>query len=116
MPHLRGSSPIRTMKIQRWIILLLLSLFVGVLAAACSAVSPAPTGTPIPTATETATPTLPPPPEKTTPVPDPEETVKTYLEAWRMDDYASMYNMLTTISQDAITEQDFTSLYTTVAA
>ncbi|MBW2721967.1 MAG: hypothetical protein JRC67_07075 [Deltaproteobacteria bacterium] len=33
-----------------------------------------------------------------------------------MDDFASMYNMLTTISQDAITEQDFTSWYKTVAA
>ena len=49
------------------------------------------------------------------PVPDPEETVRAYLDAWKADDYASMYNMLTTISQDAITETHFTNWYTSVA-
>ncbi|MFN2198446.1 MAG: NTF2-like N-terminal transpeptidase domain-containing protein, partial [Anaerolineales bacterium] len=84
--------------------------------AGCSAVSPASTETPVPSATETATPTLPPPPEKTTPVPDPEETVMAYLDAWKIDDYASMYNLLTTISQDAITEEEFTNWYKGIAA
>jgi penicillin-binding protein 2 len=48
-------------------------------------------------------------------VPDPEEAVRAYLDAWKSDDYTSMYNMLTTISQDAITEDDFTNWYTSVA-
>ena len=103
------------MKIPRWIILFTIIIFVGVVLAACSAISPAPTETPIPTATVTVTPTLPPPPEKTTPVPDPEQAARTYLDAWKADDYASMYSMLTTISQDAITESDFTTWYTTIA-
>ena len=90
-------------KTQRRILFLLFSIFIGLLMAACGAVSPASTETLIPSATETATPTLPPPPEKTTPIPDPEEAVRAYLDAWKIDDYASMYNMLTTISQDAIT-------------
>ena len=111
MPNLSGSSSNRMMKIERWILFLLFSTLTGLLMAGCSAVSPASTETLVPSATETATPTLPSPPEKTTPVPDPEETVRAYLDAWKIDDYASMYKMLTTISQDAITEEEFTSWY-----
>ena len=51
-----------------------------------------------------------------TPVPDVEPSVVAYLEAWKADDYVSMYNMLTSISQDAITLEDFTNRYRTVAA
>ncbi len=51
-----------------------------------------------------------------TPVPDVEPTVMAYLEAWKVDDYASMYNMLTSVSQDAISLEDFTDRYRTVAA
>ena len=60
----------------------------------------------------TATPLPPTPlPPTATPVPDPEETVKDYLEAWKVDDYAGMYAMLTGISRDAITEEEFTQRY-----
>ena len=41
--------------------------------------------------------------------------MRAYLDAWKADDYAGMYQMLTTISQDAITESDFTTWYTSVA-
>ncbi len=51
-----------------------------------------------------------------TPVPDVEPSVTAYLEAWKADDYVSMYNMLTSISQDAIALEDFTDRYRTVAA
>jgi penicillin-binding protein 2 len=99
------------MKIRKWIVLLLLMIA----AVGCSVASPSPTETPQPTVTETATPTLPPPEQKTTSVPDPEEAVEAYLDAWMAEDYASMYDMLTTVSQDAITEIDFTSWYTNTA-
>jgi len=99
------------MKIQNWIILLL----VMVLVAGCSAFSETATETPIPTATETVTPTLPPPDMNTTSVPDPEQAVRAYLDAWKADNYASMYAMLTAISKDAITEEDFITWHTEIA-
>ncbi len=103
------------MRFQRWIVLLILVVFVGLFLVACDANSPTATETSLPTVTETSAPTLPPPPENSTPVPDPEQAVRSYLDAWRAEDYASMYGMLTTISQDAITEEDFTEWYTSVA-
>ncbi|MBC8505932.1 MAG: hypothetical protein ISR58_03640 [Anaerolineales bacterium] len=51
-----------------------------------------------------------------TPIPDVEPAVMAYLEAWKIDDYASMYNMLTSVSQDAISLEDFITRYRTVAA
>jgi len=103
------------MKIQRWIILLILVVFLGVFAVACSSIAPAATETSLPTPTETLIPTLPAPETKTTPPPDPEQAVQAYLDAWKAEDYASMYNMLTTISKDAITEEDFTTWYTSIS-
>lgn len=114
MPDLSGASSTRTMKIQTRIHLIFYAIITASLLIACGAVSPPPTETATPTATQTAVPTLPPPPEKTTPAPDPEQTVQNYLDAWKMEDYASMYDMLTTISQDAISEEDFRNWYTTV--
>jgi len=99
------------MKIQNWMILLLMIIFV----VGCSGLAEEATQTPLPSATETATPTLPPPNQKTTPVPDPDQVVKAYLDAWKEDDYASMYGMLTKISQDAITEEEFTQWYMDIA-
>ena len=103
------------MKIQRWIILLILVVLLAVFVVACSSAAPAATETPLPLATETLIPTLPAPEEKTTPPPDSEQAVQAYLDAWKAEDYASMYNMLTTISKDAITEEDFTTWYTSIA-
>ncbi|HBX70459.1 MAG TPA: hypothetical protein DEH25_14035, partial [Chloroflexi bacterium] len=99
------------MKIRNGIILLLLIVFV----AACSGAAQTLTETPLPTATETATPTLPPPDQKTTPVPDVDDAVRTYLDAWKAEDYASMYAMLTQVSQDAISEEEFTQWYLDIA-
>ena len=47
-------------------------------------------------------------------VPDPSETARAYLDAWTNFDYVAMYNMLTTISRDAITIEDFNNRYTNV--
>ena len=51
-----------------------------------------------------------------TPVPDVETSVRAYLDAWKVDDYASMYAMLTSVSRDAINLEDFTDRYRSVAA
>jgi len=62
--------------------------------------------------TKTSTPTKVPP--TSTPIPDPEETIRTYLDAWKVDDYSTMYALLTRISQDAITEEELTDRYKNV--
>ena len=98
------------MRIYRWVILLLALLIAG-----CnSGTSPA-TITPGATETPSATVVLPTPVQKTTPVPNADDAVRAYLDAWKADEYASMYAMLTTVGQDAITEEDFTNWYRTVA-
>jgi penicillin-binding protein 2 len=51
----------------------------------------------------------------TTQAPDVEAAARAYLEAWQADDYAKMYGMLTPISQDALTEEEFTEIYSHVA-
>jgi len=99
------------MKIRNWIILLIMTLLV----AGCSGLAAEATETPPPSETETATPTLPPPGQKTTPIPDPDQVVTAYLDAWKEDDYAGMYSMLTKVSQDAITEEEFTQWYMDIA-
>ena len=99
------------MKIRYWMILLLVMVFV----AGCSSEAEDATHTLTPMATETATPTLPPPDQKTTPIPDPDEAVQAYLDAWKADDYATMYGMLTKISRDAISEEEFTLWYQDIA-
>jgi penicillin-binding protein 2 len=71
-----------------------------------------------PTATPTVTPTpLPPTPTlgkvsvEVTPAPDPDLVADTYLAAWKQEDYPAMYNLLTRLSRDAITQEDFTKRY-----
>lgn len=93
-----------------------LHLFVGLiiftLLVSCGKPSVAPTISPLPLPTDTLSPAS----LQTTSVPDPTETARAYLEAWKAEDYASMYAMLTAISKDAITEEDFTRFYRDVAA
>ncbi|MBN2044295.1 MAG: hypothetical protein JW757_04670 [Anaerolineales bacterium] len=48
------------------------------------------------------------------PVPDPSEAAQKYLSAWNEFDYQAMYNQLTTLSQDAISFEDFTNRYLNV--
>ena len=88
--------------------LFVLLLFV----TACTAATPTPTI--IPTSTATALP-LPPPVDNRTPVPDVQTTAKAWLEFWAKDDYSGMYDLLTGVSQDALTREKFTARYTDVA-
>lgn len=47
-------------------------------------------------------------------VPDPNATASAYLDAWANLDYETMYNMLTTLSRDSITYEDFEGRYLNV--
>ena len=93
----------------RILTILLFSLFL----AACTQPTP-----PLPTVTPTLPPTatLPDVQVMTTSVPDAEAAARAYLEAWLVEDYPAMYAMLTPISQDAINEEDFAALYSSVAS
>lgn len=53
---------------------------------------------------------------RTTSVPDVKERARSYLDAWKNEDYTAMYQMLTQVSQEAVTEEEFTSQYRSVAA
>ena len=50
-----------------------------------------------------------------TSLPDARAVAQTYLDAWKAEDYASMYSRLTSVSQDAISEEEFTQHYQSVA-
>jgi len=90
------------MKIRNWILLLVFLL------AGCRE-NPIQIG-------EEATPTpLPTPLISITRPPDAQATVHQYLEAWQNEDYVGMYNLLTQISRDAKSQDDFTKLYSDAA-
>jgi penicillin-binding protein 2 len=67
--------------------------------------SPAPGGTP----------TLGNPVVNVTSMPDAREAAERFLTAWKAEDYAAMYAMLTRLSRDAMTEEAFTQRYKDVA-
>lgn len=94
---------------QRLRIVILIGLM---LAAACSPAAPLAT----PTATQPLTPTLAEPEVITTRAPDAQAAAQTYLDAWKSENYAGMYALLTGISQDAITAEEFEKFYRDVAA
>ncbi len=64
---------------------------------------------------QSATQPLPTPMVLTTRVPDPESAAKVFLDAWKAEDYPKMYSLLTPISKDAITLEDFNKKYTDTA-
>ncbi len=58
-----------------------------------------------------ATATLPGPNVTITSPPDAEAAVRAFLSAWKSEQYAVMYDMLTTVSQNAISKEDFITRY-----
>ncbi len=80
------------------------------LAAGCN---PAVTATPLPSLQPTHTPAQ--PLLSTTRVPDAGAAARAFLDAWRSDDYLGMYALLTTISRDAITTDEFEKHYRGIA-
>lgn len=89
----------------------LLPVILGLILVGCSQPSPSAEASPQPP----MTPTLPQPGVNTTQAPDVEAAARAYLEAWKADDYAKMYGMLTSVSQDALTEEEFAEIYRGVA-
>ncbi len=80
----------------------------------CSQAATTPTLVP-PSPSATITPTLGKVGIKVTSVPDAQTAVNAYLQAWKDEDYPKMYDMLTSLTRDAITEQDFEKRYRTTA-
>lgn len=84
------------MRLRYWLVLLIL-----ILAVACTR------------STSTLIPTLGPTPRqgqvsvRTTHVPDPKDAARAFLDAWKADDYLTMYSFLTAVSKDAISQADF---------
>ncbi|MEJ5226180.1 MAG: penicillin-binding transpeptidase domain-containing protein, partial [Anaerolineales bacterium] len=75
------------------------------LLAAC-----APSGE-TPSATSAPTSSLPTPVVNVTSMPDIRATFEAFVTAWRADDYAAMYAMLSAASQQAISQDDFVARY-----
>ena len=90
----------------------LVFIFMALILLGCSqSVLPTKTST---TTAPTAS-TLPEPQVESTIVPDPREAAQIYLDHWKAEEYPAMYTLLTKVSQDAISEADFTSRYKAVA-
>lgn len=96
------------MKKNRTFLILMLLLTL----VACST----PTATVNPIDTTPGTPTLPNPEIHVTPAPNVESLVDAFMNAWKTEDYATMYSLLSAGSQAAITEEDFTQRYLDTAA
>jgi cell division protein FtsI/penicillin-binding protein 2 len=74
------------------------------------------TSTPkVSTLTALPSPSMPGPQVETTNVPDPRQVAQAYLDHWKAEEYPAMYSLLTKVSQDAISETDFTARYKGVA-
>jgi penicillin-binding protein 2 len=80
------------------------------LVTACSQSTPV-----VPTAGPTATRTLPPPTVRTIAAPDVESAVNAFLGAWQAENYQGMYDLLTSVSQDAFAPEKFIQRYSDVA-
>jgi penicillin-binding protein 2 len=91
------------MKVHQGVVLILL----GLLVFGCNA--PAPPVEPSPQPIASAT--LPEPEVSTTQAPDAESAALAYLQGWQTEDYPAIYAMLTSISRDAISEEEFTKRY-----
>ncbi len=104
--------PFKTKKASRLFLRRGLLLLLLLPLTACNAATPIPTL--MPTATATSHP-LPPPVANTTPAPDVKTTAQAWLDDWAKDDISGMYDLLTPVSQDALTRDKFIARYTDVA-
>jgi len=91
------------MKRLRWINLILIFTFLTACSAGSNGIFPSAFNTPTP---------LPTPPLGITPAPDAQEPMRTYLEAFKTEDYDTMYGMLNQASRAAINAEDFSAAYT----
>ena len=91
------------MKQLRWINLVLVFTFLTACSAGSNGIFPSVFNTPTP---------LPTPPLGITPAPDAQEPMRTYLEAFKTEDYEMMYGMLNQASRAAISAEDFAAQHT----
>ena len=93
------------MKARIWHILILLSFLTG-----CTQVrsSSTPTIAPSPTLGAVSV--------GITPAPDANLAAIAFLDAWKANDYATMYSMLTSVSKDAISQEDFEKHFRGIAS
>src|SRR5262245_44285655 len=82
------------MKFLRWLNLIVVISFLTACGSNIQSIFP------------TSTP-LPPPVVNVTSAPDPTASMKAYLEAFKADDYNTMYGLVSKVTQDAITLEDF---------
>ncbi|MFP3854370.1 MAG: penicillin-binding transpeptidase domain-containing protein, partial [Anaerolineales bacterium] len=68
-----------------------------------------------PPAEPTATPGLPEATVRTVDSPDPEPVVRSFLDAWQQDEYERMYDLLSPLTQDGMSLEEFQSRYQEVA-
>ncbi|MBI9048726.1 MAG: hypothetical protein JEZ00_04885 [Anaerolineaceae bacterium] len=87
---------------KKVLLLLILTIF---LASCSNQATPQTESTVAPTITETSN--LPEPLVQTTTVPDVDASIAAYLDAWKLDDFRNMYSMLTRVSKDALTYEDY---------
>jgi len=85
------------MKLRNWLI-----VFTLIFAAGCVA---SPTTAPTPSLEPTRT--LGPVGHGTTPVPDASTAARAFLDGWKADNYSAMYALLTQLSKDATSPEDF---------
>lgn len=91
----------------------LLFICLILLLVACAPVQPTDSVEQPVAATPSRTP--PPPRVEITRPPNAESAARAFLEAWQVEDYAAMYQMLTSVSQDALDEEKFTRRFIDVA-
>ena len=91
----------KTMKIFQIIIFIVLVVSVG--CTPLQLATPSPDAGPLPTQEDFQV--------DLSSLPDVEKVAHTYLDAWRAQDYPTMYALLTEISKDAISEEEFTNHY-----
>ncbi len=93
------------MKARFWQILVLLSFLTGCTQARSSST---PTIVPSPTLGSVSV--------GITPAPDANTAAIAFLDAWKADDYATMYAMLTSVSKDAVSQEDFEKHFRGIAS
>ena len=95
------------MKLRSFIVIVILLLLVSCSRAEVKTNTPQPVKAIEPTETRV----LPTAQYRVTEAPDAEATVRAFLDAWKVEDFAAMYAMLTSLTRDAISEDQFTDRY-----
>src|SRR5512134_1687191 len=84
------------MKFLRWLNLIAVFTFLSACGTGGGGVALFPTETPLPT-----------PHVNIIPAPDPNLAVQGYLDAFKADDYNTMYSLVSKVTQDTVTLEDF---------